>query len=66
MFLIFILLMSIFQISMTVYSLVNKESQYMFCNLFFTKEAVCGWKEKLSAGLEEGSSRRQVALLAFE
>lgn len=30
------------------------------------REAVCGWKEKLSAGMEEGSSRRQVALLAFD
>lgn len=34
MFLIFMLLMSIFQISVTLYSLVNKESQDMFCNLF--------------------------------
>lgn len=45
MFLIFVLLMSIFQISVTLYSLVNKESQDMFCNLFFTKEALCEWKE---------------------
>lgn len=57
MFLIFMLLMSIFQISMTLYSLVNKESQYMFGNLFFTKEAVCEWKDRLLAELEAGRQR---------
>lgn len=65
MFLSFILLISIIQISMTVYSLVNKESQYMFCNLFFTQEAISEWKERLSAGLE-GDGRGQAALLALD
>lgn len=65
MFLIFVLLISIFQTSVTMYSLVNKESQHMFCNLFFAQETVSEWKEELLAGLEE-MAREQVALLALD
>lgn len=48
-----------------MYSLVNKESQHMFCNLFFAQETVSEWKEELLAGLEE-MAREQVALLALD
>lgn len=65
MFLIFLLLMSIFQISMTLHSLVNKESQYMFYNLFFTKEAVCEWKDRLLAELEAGQQQETGCFACF-
>lgn len=63
MFLIFVLLISIFQTSVTMYSLVDKESQYMFCNLFFAQETVSEWKEGLLAGLEETARDRWLCLL---
>lgn len=58
MFLIFVLLLSVFQISVTMYSLVNKESLHMFCNLFFTQETVSGWKEGFLAGLKDTARDR--------
>lgn len=63
MFLIFVLLISIFQTSVTMYFLVNKENQYMFCNLFFAQETVSEWKEELLAGLEETARDRWHCLL---
>lgn len=63
MFLIFVLLISIFQTSVTMYSLVNKESQYMFCNLFFAQETISEWKEELLAGLEKTARDRWLCLL---
>lgn len=63
MFLIFVLLISIFHISVTMYSLVAKECQRMFCNLFFTQETVFEWKERLLAGLEETARDRWLCLL---